>query len=57
MNFYLAVIYGSFGIISLFMAGYWSIVVKQIIPTMLFAVMGFVLLVMGYKVSPFKEEN
>ena len=56
-NFELTVIYGSFAIISLFMGGFWWVIFKQVIPTMLFAVVGFFLMGMGYTVSPFREDN
>lgn len=52
-----ALIYGSFGIASLFMSGYWGVIFKQVIPTMLFAVIGLFLVGMGYKASPFGEEK
>ena len=57
MNFYLTLVYGSFAILALFGAGYWGIIVKKVIPFMVFAVIGLFLLVMGFKTSPFKEEK
>lgn len=56
MNFYLTLIYGSFAILSLFSAGYYIIVTKRVIPFIVLTVIGLLLLVMGYKKSPFKEE-
>ena len=57
MNFYLTLVYGSFAILALFGAGYWGIIMKKVIPFMVFAVIGLFLLVMGFKTSPFKEEK
>lgn len=57
MNFYLTMVYGSLAIMALFMSGYWGIFTKQIIPCMAFAVMGLILLILGYHTNPFKEEN
>ena len=56
-NFWLAMIYGCFGILSLFIAGYWGVIIKQVIPTMLFAVIGLILLAMSGKANPFKEDE
>ena len=55
--FELTVVYGCFGIAALFMGGYWGIIFKQVIPTVLFAVVGMFLMAMGYQTNPFKEEN
>lgn len=57
MNFYLTLIYGSFAILSLFSSGYYLIITKRVIPFIVLAVIGLLLLVMGYKESPFKEED
>jgi hypothetical protein len=57
MNFYLTLIYGSFGVMSMFSCVYFGVLLKQVIPFMFFAVIGFFLLIMGYKVSPYKEDN
>ena len=56
-TFELAMIYGCFGIAALFIGGFWGVIFKQVIPTMLFAVIGLFLIGMGYKVSPFKEDE
>ena len=56
-NFELTMVYGCFGIAALFMGGFWGVIFKQIIPTMVFAAIGFVLIGMGYHTSPFKEEK
>lgn len=57
MSFYLTMIYGCFGIMSIFSCVYFGVLLKQVIPFMFFAVMGFFLLIMGYKVSPFKDDD
>ena len=56
-NFELTMVYGCFGIASMFIGGFWGVIFKQIIPTMMFAIIGLVLIGMSSHTSPFKEEK
>ena len=57
MNFYLTMSYGSLAIMAIFMAGYWGVFEKQIIPCLTFAIIGLFMLILGYKTNPYKEDD
>ena len=55
--FYISMICGCVAIAMCFSAIYFGIFMKQVIPFMLCAFIGLVLLVLGYNTSPYKNEE
>jgi len=57
VDFWLTMVFGGFGIMALFISGYWGVIEKQVMPCMFFALIGLVLLVLGFNTSPFKDKE
>ena len=57
MDFYLAMVYGGMAVLAIMMSGYWGVFEKQVLPCMMFAAIGLVLLILGYKTNPYKEDD